>query len=190
MNAASFQIIDLRREHESIFQQATELLITGFANSAPSAWPTMPEALEEAEEALEPGKIARVAVNADGVVLGWIGGMPTHRGRAWELHPLVVHPNHRKLGIGRALVHDLEQLVRAKGVTTLYLGTDDEMNLTSLSGVNLYPNVWKQVTNIQNFNGHPFEFYQRLGFVITGVLPDANGPGKPDILMAKRIRKD
>jgi aminoglycoside 6'-N-acetyltransferase I len=31
------------------------------------------------------------------------------------------------------------------------------------------------------------EFYRKLGFVIVGVVPDANGPGKPDILMAKRV---
>lgn len=35
--------------------------------------------------------------------------------------------------------------------------------------------------------GHPYEFYQTLGFVILGVIPDANGLGKPDILMAKRL---
>jgi hypothetical protein len=26
-----------------------------------------------------------------------------------------------------------------------------------------------------------------MGFVVVGVLPDANGPGKPDMLMAKRV---
>ena len=31
------------------------------------------------------------------------------------------------------------------------------------------------------------EFYLRVGFHIVGVIPDANGFGKPDILMAKRI---
>jgi hypothetical protein len=31
------------------------------------------------------------------------------------------------------------------------------------------------------------QFYQRLGYTIVGVIPDANGPGKPDIVMTKWI---
>jgi aminoglycoside 6'-N-acetyltransferase I len=41
--------------------------------------------------------------------------------------------------------------------------------------------------NIANLRDHSYEFYQKLGFVIVGVIPDANGFGKPDILMAKRV---
>jgi aminoglycoside 6'-N-acetyltransferase I len=50
-----------------------------------------------------------------------------------------------------------------------------------------YPDVWPHVAAIKNLGRHPYEFYQRLGFVIVGVLPDANGLGKPDIYMAKRV---
>jgi hypothetical protein len=35
---------------------------------------------------------------------------------------------------------------------------------------------------------HPNEFYQKLGYEIVGVIPDANGLGKHDILMAKSLR--
>ncbi len=35
--------------------------------------------------------------------------------------------------------------------------------------------------------GHLYGFYQRVGYTIVGVLPDANGFGRPDIFMAKRI---
>jgi hypothetical protein len=78
--------------------------------------------------------------------------------------------------------HDL----LAGGLTVL-LGSDDEDDMTTLSGVELYPDVWTHVANIRNLRGHPFEFYQKCGFVIVGVVPDANGLGKPDILMAKRV---
>ena len=32
---------------------------------------------------------------------------------------------------------------------------------------------------------HPFLFYRRLGYVVTGIMPDANGPGRPDIYLSK-----
>jgi len=34
---------------------------------------------------------------------------------------------------------------------------------------------------------HPVNFYLKLGYVIVGIIPDANGMGKPDILLAKRV---
>jgi aminoglycoside 6'-N-acetyltransferase I len=85
------------------------------------------------------------------------------------------------------LVADLEALVRARGGLTLILGSDDETNMTSLGGVDLYSNLFDHLQKIRNLKGHPYEFYQKLGFVISGVVPDANGPGKPDILMAKKM---
>jgi hypothetical protein len=33
----------------------------------------------------------------------------------------------------------------------------------------------RHLSQITNLHEHPFEFYQKLGFVITGVVPDANG---------------
>ena len=59
--------------------------------------------------------------------------------------------------------------------------------MTSLSNTDLYPDVFKHLTQIKNLKRHPYEFYQKLGFTIVGVIPDANGPGKPDIMMAKRV---
>jgi aminoglycoside 6'-N-acetyltransferase I len=47
--------------------------------------------------------------------------------------------------------------------------------------------VFEHITKIKNLRGHPYEFYHKLGFVIVGVMPDANGLGKPDIFMAKRV---
>jgi aminoglycoside 6'-N-acetyltransferase I len=59
--------------------------------------------------------------------------------------------------------------------------------MTSLSGIELYPDVCEHIEKIRNLRRHPYEFYQKVGFHIVGVIPDANGRGKPDILMAKRL---
>jgi len=178
------QIIDLNRDNEEAIQQCAALVIEGL-----SGWPDLPSALDEVRESLEPGRISRVAVEERGLVLGWVGARPQYDAMTWELHPLVVKPDWQRKGIGRALVIDLETRVQERGGFTLYLGTDDLDNQTTLSGVDLYSNKFEHLAGIRNLRDHPYEFYQKLGFVIVGVIPDANGPGKPDILMAKRTGK-
>ena len=67
------------------------------------------------------------------------------------------------------------------------LGTDDERGETSLAGLELFPDPPEHLRNLKNPGGHPYEFYQKVGYTVVGVIPDANGFGKPDIFMAKRI---
>jgi aminoglycoside 6'-N-acetyltransferase I len=182
------QIIALTQDNQSLIDQCAQMLIDGFTITAPAAWPTLERALAEVAECLHLDYCCRVAVDEQGNALGWIGGRPAYHGRVWELHPLVVRPDRQRQGIGRRLVIDLEEQVKARGGITIQLGTDDERNLTTLGGVDLYPNPLEHLRQIRNLYGHPFEFYQKLGFVLVGVLPDANGFGKPDIFMAKRVR--
>jgi aminoglycoside 6'-N-acetyltransferase I len=174
-------------DHESTLNQMASLLVEGFREHWPHAWPDMEAALEEVQECLAPERICRVAFDSAGNVVGWIGGISTYDGNAWELHPLVVRADQQGQGVGRALVADFEERVRAQGGLTITLGTDDEDGMTSLANVDLYSNLWEHIANIRNLRGHPYEFYQKLGYTIIGVVPDANGPGKPDILMAKRV---
>ncbi len=70
---------------------------------------------------------------------------------------------------------------------TLWLGTDDESGMTSVSDTDLYPDPLQKLINIKNIKKHPYEFYIKCGFSIVGVMPDANGIGKPDIYLAKKI---
>jgi aminoglycoside 6'-N-acetyltransferase I len=181
------KIIDLNAHDDTMIQQAARLLIEGFSDTGGSGWPDFEAALNEVRESLEPGRISRAAVIGRGAVVGWIAGMCAYAGHAWELHPLVVAPEYRQKGIGRALVADFEQQVRQRGGETVYLGTDDEDQRTSLGGVDLYPDVLNKLSQIKSVGGHPFSFYQKLGYTVVGVIPDANGPGKPDIFMAKRL---
>jgi aminoglycoside 6'-N-acetyltransferase I len=183
------RIIDLDPNDQWTIDAVAALLVEGFKEHWPRAWPDMASALEEAREALKPGRIARVALDDNGEVTGWVGGISQYNGNVWELHPLVVRPELQGRGIGRTLVRDLEQQVQARGGLTIMLGTDDEDDMTTLAGIDLYPDVWAHMAEILNLRGHPYEFYQKCGFVIIGVVPDANGLGKPDILMAKRVSR-
>ena len=89
--------------------------------------------------------------------------------------------------LAELLVADLEERVRKRGGHTAMLGTDDERGETSLAGIELFPDPLEHLRKLENPGGHPYEFYQKVGYTVVGVIPDANGFGKPDIFMAKRI---
>lgn len=144
-------------------------------------------ALAEVRASLAPNRLHRVALDENDDAVGFIGGIPHYNGHVWELHPLAVKPSHQRRGIGRALVADFEEQVCARGGITITLGTDDQFGATSLFGKDVYPNPLEHLARIQNIAQHPYEFYQKCGYVLCGIVPDANGLGQPDILMAKRV---
>jgi aminoglycoside 6'-N-acetyltransferase I len=183
----SMRIVPLTSHDTTAVQQAASLLVVAFREHWPDAWPDMDAALEEVNECVEAENICLAAVDGDGRVLGWIGARPAYGVTGWELHPLVVDPARQGEGIGRALVWELEAQVCRRGGITIFLGSDDEDGMTSLAGVDLYSDVTGHIADIRNLKRHPFEFYRKLGYVIVGVIPDANGLGKPDILLAKRV---
>lgn len=180
------KIVTVKRGDSELLQAAAGVMAEGFARN-PFYIQDRESALEELIELLDRGAALRAALSDEGELIGLIAGTSAYDGNVWELHPLVVRPDRRGHGIGRALVQDLESLARESGAQTLWLGTDDETNQTSLANQDLYPEPLERLRAIRNHNGHPFEFYQKCGFALVGVLPDANGFGKPDIFMAKRI---
>jgi len=181
------KIVTLSSDDKSLIQQAAQLLVDAFCEHWPDAWPTFDAGLKEVHEMLESERICRAAMDEKGNLLGIIGAIPAYDGHVWELHPLAVQPSMQGQGIGRALVEDFEEQVRSRGALTITLGSDDEDGMTSLADVDLYENLWEKVRDIRNLKNHPFEFYQKMGYVITGIVIDANGVGKPDILMSKRV---
>ena len=181
------QIIAMQDFGIAMRKQAAEVLHRAFLSLAPTAWPDLSAASDEVEECLRSDWLAFAAVEEETVV-GWIGGRPEYDGHVWELHPLAVDPKHQGKGVGRELVGTLAMAAAEKGGLTLFLGTDDEMGMTSAAGQDLYGRIDHFVAHLENYHGHPFSFYQKVGFEIVGFVPDANGRGKPDILMAKSIR--
>ncbi len=182
----TMRITDLSRDDASGITQAANLLHESF-RSRSSAWPDIGSAQNEVILSLGSPKISRVALDESGRVVGWVGAQPQYDGLVWEIHPLVVAPQSRRRGIGRALVRDVEALVGARGGLTLWLGSDDELGETSLANVDLYAGLPARLSGFRSGGEHPAPFYERLGFHLVGVLPDANGRGKPDIFFAKWI---
>ena len=176
-------ITELGRQPDAVRQQAAALLVEDF-DDHPRGWPDLEAATEEVTNVLGDG--FAFAALEDSRVLGWIGGLPEYDGKVWELHPLVVRREHRLRGVGRALVAAFEDEARRRGALTFTLGTDDDGGQTSLAGVDLYEDVPRHIAELRDLGSrHPFLFYRRLGYVVTGCMPDANGPGRPDIYMSK-----
>ena len=145
--------------------------------------------IKEVQECMADDMIMLAAMEEDNLV-GWVGARPQYDGNVWELHPLVINKKYRGRGIGTKLVKALESEISNMGGLTIYCGSDDEDFQTSLSEFDIYNNLWDKIKNIENYKNHPYEFYQECGFQIIGIMPDANGRRKPDIILGKKIEKE
>lgn len=181
---AAMRTVPMRQATPLQLERAAEILVEAM-KLFPSAWKDMDSARAEVAEFNGDSRLALLAIE-NGQVVGWIGAI-RHSVHLWELHPLAVHPDEQGAGVGAFLVRALEEEARAAGVSTIWLGTDDDFGGTNLFGENLYPDVLERLRELAPLKSHPCWFYQRMGYAVVGVLPDAAGPGKHDILMAKRI---
>lgn len=187
---ADLHFIPLTLEQAERVAACAQILVNAFAEHWPEAWPTLEEAHEEIRGILEDEDgFIRVALDENGAALGWIGGLAHYEGNVCELHPLAVDPAAQGHGVGRALVADFEAQALARGAHTIMVLSDDVDSMTNLSGIDLYPRPFEHLAEIRNLKGHPYEFYQKQGYALSGIIPDANGFGKPDLLLTKRLRK-
>lgn len=174
------KILPFDRDNKDFITEGASLLREAFPHSYNDC------AEEEMELILDDERAAFMAVE-EGHLIGLVGAIPQYGLTGWELHPLVVKEGYRKGGVGRALMEEIEKELSERGCLVIYLGSDDEFGTTSLSNTDLFEDTFQKIDTIKNLKGHPFEFYQKVGYKIVGVIPDANGIGKPDIWMAKRV---
>ncbi len=98
-----------------------------------------------------------VARDDDGAILGHLQAVPRDDSSTWEVTNTAVSPEARGNGVGRALLERAVEEARLAGASRVVLATG--------------------AADIGNLR-----FYQRCGFRMTRVVPDAFGPhsGYPD----------
>ncbi|MEX1215985.1 AAC(6')-Ia family aminoglycoside 6'-N-acetyltransferase [Saccharospirillum sp.] len=177
--------IDLS-EKPALHDAAARLLMDAFLAKGNTAWPTLERARQTLDECTGAPNLC-LGLLSNGTLTGW-GGLRPMYDKTWELHPLVVAPAQQGQGVGSALMQALEQRAKALGLIGIVLGSDDELFETSLSQVNITgSNALVEMQRLTNLKRHPFEFYQRCGYSVVGMVPNANGKNKPDILMWKDL---
>ena len=179
------KIIPLLLENENYINQCAMLLKTNFKDFC-----NITNAKKTILNSIDESKINIIAVDENDNVLGWICGVEQYNPKVWQIQPLVVHKEHQRKGIGKLLVGEFEKVVKLSEGMTIILGIEDKDNRTNLSGIDIYPDIFNKIEHIENLNNHPYEFYIKVGFKIVGVIPDSNGFGNPDIIMAKRVSYD
>ena len=174
-------------ESEDIKKQAAQILLETFSED--NMWPDLNEktAFETVNECIAGENIAIGIKNKDQLI-GWVGLRPMYK-KTWELHPMAIKHEFKRKGYGKILINELEIIAQENEIIGIVAGSDDEMNKTSLSEKEITrENIFEEIKNIKNYKNHPYEFYIKCGFSIIGIIPNANGPNKPDIWLWKDIR--
>lgn len=180
-----YTIIDIK-DSETYITQAAEILFDVFSEISPESWPTLQKAKEDVIECIE-GENICIGILINNELIGWIGLREMYK-KTWELHPMVIKKTHHNMGFGKILINEIERKAKERDLEGIVLGTDDETYRTSLSMIELNnENILQEIKNIRNLENHPYEFYKKCGYCIIGVIPNANGKNKPDILMWKNI---
>jgi len=120
-------------------------------------------------------------------VIAFVGVLHHVFPKAYQIEPLIVEHQFRRQGIGGKLLELTEFKLKQEGIHTLFITAQDTESSTNLSGQDFYAdNPLALLANIE-YSNHPMRFYEKRGYHITGIIPDANGFGRPEYILSKRI---
>jgi len=176
-------------ESEETIKQAAELLYITFSEINGNLWlKNEKDAFIEVKECIKGSNIC-IGIKLENKLIGWVGLRSMYE-KTWELHPMVIKKEFQGKKYGQKLLNELENIAYKNGIIGIVTGSDDETNSTSLSDKEINgENIFEEIKCIKNYKNHPFEFYKKCGYNITGIIPNANGQNKPDIWLWKDIRK-
>ena len=178
------EIIDLDTKDSALVERLAAITFEAFKENAPDWVPTIDLARNQVVSAGTRGSLGRVIIEQDQAA-GWIGLIKGKH--VWEIHPIAVAIEYQYKGFGHLLVEDVARIATDAGALTLFAGTSDEVGTTNLFGVDLYANPAQSISNIQATGRNPFKFWENAGFTVVGLMPDAEGVGKPAIQLARRL---
>jgi aminoglycoside 6'-N-acetyltransferase I len=178
------QIIDLDITDSPTVERLSAITFEAFQENAPEWLPTLEQARKQVIGADSAGRLGRVFL-IDGQPAGWIGVIK--RRHLWEIHPIAVALEHQYNGCGHRLVEDVAAIAKRAGVLTLLAGTSDEVGTTNLFAADLYADPATSIRNIHAIGRSPYRFWENAGFTVVGLIPDAEGRGKPAIQLARRL---
>lgn len=107
---------------------------------------------------------------------------------AYQIEPLIVKEPFRGQGVGGRLLELIEFKLKDEGVRTLFITGPDTTGETSLYNKDLFDGegIVHHLSTV-DYGHEALSFYTKRGYQVSGVIPEANGAGKPEIMLAKRI---
>ena len=169
-------------------EQASVMLMETFPKA--DMWPDLDETIakETVDDSIGDKNIC-IGLKIDNELIGWVCLSPMYE-KTWELHPMVIKTEFQGKGYGKILLNELERIAREMGIIGIILSSGEETNKTSLSEKEIIgEKIIGEIEKIKNYKNHPYEFYIKCGYSIYGLIPNAYGLNKPDIMLWKDIRK-
>ncbi len=182
MPASLYTVDLLEQEDAALLRGVADLLVAAF----PTIYSDVTQALADVVQ-FAPEDLSLVARDSDGAPIGCLRAEHFKGQASAEIKLVAVHPTRRRQGIAQTLVLAAEERMRQSGCVTMLATVGDTRGRTSLYGVDVTEDAPGLLADFRCHPDHPAGFFLEVGYRLVGVLPDAYGPGKHDLTLARRI---
>lgn len=134
-----------------------------------------------------PADLSLVARDPEGTPIGWLRAEHFRGQASAEIKLVAVHPARRRQEVARTLVMAAEERMSGNACVTMLATVGDTRGRTSLYGIDVTEDAPRLLAGFHCHADHPAGFFLRIGYRLVGLLPDAYGPGKHDLTLARRI---